>query len=55
MGNLEQFPRYKNADVYVPKSRKMLRRIPSFEEIDHKFYIFLHVNYDASLKKQQVL
>lgn len=39
MENLEQFPRYKNADVYVPKSRKMLHRIPSFEEIGHKFYI----------------
>lgn len=55
MENLEQFPRYKNADVYVPKSQKMLRRIPSFEEIGYKFYILLRVNYDASLKKQQVL
>lgn len=39
MENLEQFPRYKNADMYVSKSQEMLRRTPSFKEIDHKFYI----------------
>lgn len=39
MENLEQFYRYRNADVYVSKSQKMLHGIPSFEEIGHKFYI----------------
>lgn len=53
MENLEQFPRYKNADVYSQSLKRCCAETLRLKKLTINF-ISLHVNYDASLKKQQL-